>query len=100
MRQTKIHRKNKTKNYYCINRRNIRSQQSKTNTNLNFQERESYKIILNESRKATEDISLSIYTVKKKKEDLARLEVKRRLNRTGPKTELPGIPNLTETLED
>ena len=37
LRQTKIHLKNKTENYYCLNRRNIRNQQNKTNTNLNFQ---------------------------------------------------------------
>ena len=40
MRQTIIHLKNKTKNYYCLNLHNIQNQQSNTNTNLNFQGRE------------------------------------------------------------
>ena len=37
MRQTKIHLKNKTKNCYCLNPRNIRNQQNKTNTNQKFE---------------------------------------------------------------
>ena len=37
MRQTKMHLKNKTKNYYCLKFRNIQTQQNNTDANLNFQ---------------------------------------------------------------
>ena len=51
----------KPKKYYCLNLRNIRNQQSKTNTNLNFQggERENYKIILNNKGKRQKSEYLS-----------------------------------------
>ena len=50
LQQTKVHLKNKTKNYSCLKPRSMQTQQSKTDANLNFQrrERDSYKIILND----------------------------------------------------